>query len=129
VATAQQPGAIGLPPPIPATPPPAPAAEAEGTCGGGGSCCGGAGAVAGDVETAIPSDAPANASWSTLKVGMRCGMCAKKIMAALGKLEGVIAVQADADADQVRWAVAQGRADQRDRVIAEIRKLGYDPQL
>jgi copper chaperone CopZ len=125
VATAQQPGAIALPQTPPAVPPAA-VAEAEGTCGGGGSCCGGAG----DVETAaIPSDAPANAAWSTLNVSMRCGKCAKKIMAALGKVEGVIAVQADADSDQVRWAVGQGHADNRDAVIAEIRKLGYQPQL
>jgi copper chaperone CopZ len=124
-AVAQQPGAIALPQAPPAVPPAA-VAETEGTCGGGGSCCGGAG----DVETAaIPSDAPANAAWSTLSVSMRCGKCAKKIMAALGKVEGVIAVQADADSDQVRWAVGQGHADNRDAVIAEIRKLGYQPQL
>ena len=133
-AVAQQPGAVAFPQTVPATPAPAVPAAEESTCGGGGACCGGGGGsccggAMADTAT-IPTDAPATAAWSTVKVdGMRCGRCAKKIMAALGKVEGIVAVQADATTGQVRWAVDPGHDAQRDGVIAEIRKLGYQPQL
>jgi copper chaperone CopZ len=139
-APAQQPGAVAFPEAVPTAPaaPATPTAATEGhTCGG--ACCGGEGGEAGcggactdsaGVEAAIPADAPANAHWTTLAVqGMHCGGCAKRIMAALSKLDGVIAVQADHKSGQVRWAVAEGHADLRDGVIAEIRKLGYRPQV
>ncbi len=117
---------------------PAPAAEKGGSCcggsGGGGSCGGGAGCggMCGGAMAAPtpPTDGPADAAWSSLKVsGMRCGGCAKRIMAAVGKLDGVVAVQADHGTGQVLWAVHKGDRDRRDVVAGEIQKLGYQPQL
>jgi copper chaperone len=140
-----QPGAVAFPEAVPAAPatpavPATPTAATEGhTCGGaccggegeGGGGCGGACGGGGEAaETAIPADAPASAHWTTLTVqGMHCGGCAKRIMAALSHMDGVIAVQADHKSGQVRWAVAEGHPDLRDGVIAAIRKLGYRPQV
>lgn len=124
--------------PAPVSTAPAMAAEKGGSCcgggAGGGTCGGGAGCggMCGGAMAAPtpPTDGPANAAWSSLKVsGMRCGGCAKRIMAAVGKLDGVVAVQADHGTGQVLWAVHKGDRDRRDLVAGEIQKLGYQPQL
>lgn len=109
-----------------------------GSCGGeaGGSCCGGeadmcAGGctkwddAAGEVAKRT---VPANARWKTIKVsGMTCGGCERRIIANLGKLDGVLAVEADAEMGEVRVAMAQD-ADLRTAAIERINSLGYSAQ-
>jgi copper chaperone len=111
---------------------PAPAATAtskeEGTCGGeakGESCEGGCDqwdeAAAEVAKRPIPTDA----EWNTIAVsGMTCGGCERRITASLGKVDGVLAVEADAELGQVRIAMAKGQ-DVRKVAVDQINSLGY----
>jgi copper chaperone CopZ len=68
---------------------------------------------------------PADAEWKTIPVaGMTCGGCERRIIASLGKVDGVLAVEADAELGQVRIATAHG-TDLRDVAVAKINQLGY----
>jgi copper chaperone CopZ len=72
---------------------------------------------------------PADASWAVLKVeGMTCGGCEQRIIANVGKLEGVVAVEADSELGQVRVAVAKGNKEATDLATAKITELGYSVQ-
>ena len=72
---------------------------------------------------------PADASWQVLKVeGMTCGGCERRIIANLGKLEGVVAVEADSELGQVRVAVASGNSGASSAASAKISELGYTVQ-
>jgi copper chaperone CopZ len=72
---------------------------------------------------------PENASWQVLKVeGMTCGGCERRIIANLGKLEGVVAVEADSELGQVRVAVASGNSKASSAASAKISELGYTVQ-
>lgn len=116
--------------PAPATA--ATAAEGAHECGGamaeGESCAGGCNqwdeAAAEVAKRAVPADA----EWKTIPVsGMTCGGCERRIIASLGKVEGVLAVEADAELGQVRIATAHG-ADLRKVAVAKINELGYSAQ-
>lgn len=72
---------------------------------------------------------PADASWAVLKVdGMTCGGCERRIIANVGKLDGVVAVEADSELGQVRVAVASGSKAATDLASAKISELGYTVQ-
>lgn len=74
-------------------------------------------------------DIPEDASWQVLKVeGMTCGGCERRIIANLGKLEGVVAVEADSELGQVRVAVASGNSKASNAASAKISELGYTVQ-
>lgn len=69
---------------------------------------------------------PDDAVWKTLKVsGMTCGGCERRVIAHVGKLDGVVGVEADAELGQVRVAMASGSADAAQAAAAEITRLGY----
>jgi copper chaperone CopZ len=73
-------------------------------------------------------EVPADAVWKTIPVnGMTCGGCERRIIASLGKLDGVLAVEADAELGQVRIATAQG-TDLREVAVEKINQLGYSAQ-
>lgn len=73
-------------------------------------------------------DVPGDAEWSTISVsGMTCGGCEKRIIAKLGEVEGVLAVEADAELGQVRVAMAKGQ-DLRTAAVDRINSLGYKAQ-
>jgi copper chaperone CopZ len=60
--------------------------------------------------------------------GMTCGGCERRIIAKLGEIEGILAVEADAELGQVRFAYAHG-ADALARTATEqISSLGYKVQ-
>jgi copper chaperone len=68
---------------------------------------------------------PDDAEWKTIPVsGMTCGGCERRIIAHLGKVEGVLAVEADAELGQVRIAMAPGK-DLRAVAVDTINSLGY----
>lgn len=68
---------------------------------------------------------PANAVWKEIPVdGMTCGGCERRVIANVGQIDGVLAVEADAELGQVRVAMAPGR-DLRDAAVARINSLGY----
>jgi len=70
-------------------------------------------------------EVPADAEWRTIPVsGMTCGGCERRIIASLGKVEGVLAVEADAELGQVRIATARG-TDLRGVAVDKINELGY----
>lgn len=104
-----------------------------GCCGGGeemagGASCGGEGGcnkwdeAAGEVAT---REVPKDADWKAIPVsGMTCGGCERRIIANLGKLDGVLAVEADAELGQVRVAMARGM-DVRKAAVERINSLGY----
>ena len=72
---------------------------------------------------------PADAEWKVLKVsGMTCGGCERRIIANVGELDGVLAVEADSELGQVRVAVAAGNAAANDAASAKISELGYKVQ-
>ena len=56
--------------------------------------------------------------------GMTCAGCERRVIANLGQLEGVLAVEADAELGQVRIAMAQG-GDLRKAAVDRINSLGY----
>ena len=95
------------------------AAEAE--CAGGGGCQQWDEAAAEVARRPIPADA----RWEQIAVqGMTCGGCERRVIANLGQLEGVLAVEADAELGQVRIAMAQG-GDVRKAAVDRINSLGY----
>lgn len=110
----------------------APAKPAEGeaqSCGNaemaGGECSGGCDQWDQAAAEVGKRPVPADASWSTIAVsGMTCGGCERRIIANLGKLEGVMAVEADAELGQVRVATARG-SDLRGAAVERINSLGY----
>lgn len=70
-------------------------------------------------------EVPPDAEWKTIPVtGMTCGGCERRIIASLGKVQGVLAVEADAELGQVRIATARG-TDLRDLAVETINQLGY----
>jgi copper chaperone CopZ len=72
---------------------------------------------------------PADAKWQVLKVeGMTCGGCERRIIANVGALEGVVAVEADSELGQVRVAVASGHEDASKAARTKIDELGYKVQ-
>ena len=80
-------------------------------------------------EAISKQEIPADASWAVLKVdGMTCGGCERRIIANVGKLDGVVAVEADSELGQVRVAVASGSKAATDLASAKISELGYTVQ-
>ncbi len=74
-------------------------------------------------------DVPKDAQWSVLAVsGMTCGGCERRIIANVGVLDGVVAVEADSELGQVRVAVASGNTKAPDAARAKIEELGYKLQ-
>lgn len=72
---------------------------------------------------------PADARWQVLKVdGMTCGGCERRIIANVGALEGVVAVEADSELGQVRVALAEGNEDGGKAARTKIGELGYKVQ-
>lgn len=112
----------------------APAAD-HAMCGGScGSSCGGAcgascamgmsAAASADPAAAVPADA----QWTMMHVtGMHCGMCAKRVKAALAKVDGVLGVEVDVGKGEVKVATAKG-ADARTLASAPINGLGFQVQ-
>jgi copper chaperone CopZ len=104
-------------------------AEGDHQCGGamaeGESCAGGCNQWDDEAAAVARRAVPADAEWKTIPVsGMTCGGCERRIIASLGKVDGVLAVEADAELGQVRIATARG-SDLRDAAVAKINELGY----
>lgn len=80
-----------------------------------------------DEAAAVASrDIPGNAVWKTLKVsGMTCGGCERRVIANVGKLDGIVSVEADSELGQVRIAMAADSAETTKAATAEIKRLGY----
>lgn len=125
--------AVARPEPAP-TPSPAPAraqpTQAEPACGGehggGGECAGGCDQWNEAAGAVIARDVPADAVWTTLKVtGMRCSGCEQRIIANVGSIDGVLAVEADAELGQVRVAMAKGKDLLEQQAADRINSLGY----
>lgn len=71
-------------------------------------------------------EVPANAVWKTFKVtGMHCGGCERRVIAHVGKIDGVVGVEANAELGQVRVATAADAAKAFDRATETINELGY----
>ncbi len=74
-------------------------------------------------------DVPADAEWTTMAVeGMTCGGCEQRIIANLGGIDGIYAVEADAELGQVRVATAKGKKDLQKQAADKISSLGYRVQ-
>jgi copper chaperone CopZ len=72
---------------------------------------------------------PTDAKWQVLKVeGMTCGGCERRIIANVGALEGVVAVEADSELGQVRVALASGKDEAGKAAKTKIGELGYKVQ-
>jgi copper chaperone len=102
-------------------------AEGEGgSCGGSmDSCSGGCSQWDDEASEVAKRTVPTGAQWKTIQVsGMTCGGCERRIIANLGKVEGVLAVEADAELGEVRVATAQD-ADLRATAVERINALGY----
>jgi copper chaperone CopZ len=101
------------------------------SCGGGGGyeeAGGGCNKWDHAADQVARRPVPADADWKTISVtGMTCGGCERRIIANLGSLEGVLAVEADAELGQVRVATAQGQ-DLRQAAVDRINELGYRAQ-
>ena len=104
-------------------------AMAEGSCGGKeGDPAGGCNQWDEAASEVAKRPVPADASWKTIAVsGMTCGGCERRVIAKLGALEGVLAVEADAELGQVRVATARG-VDLRQAAVDRINELGYKAQ-
>ncbi|MEE9385010.1 MAG: heavy metal-associated domain-containing protein [Nannocystaceae bacterium] len=60
-----------------------------------------------EAEAVLKNKVPSDAKWQTYKVsGMTCGGCERKVIANLGKIDGVVGVEADAELGQVRVAIS-----------------------
>jgi copper chaperone CopZ len=84
-----------------------------------------------DEEAALVAkrDIPDNAAWETLKVsGMTCGGCERRVIANVGGVDGVLAVEADAELGQVRVATEKGKEGPKVAAIQKIKSLGYKIQ-
>lgn len=78
-----------------------------------------------EASTVARRVVPDDAEWKTIPVsGMTCGGCERRIIANLGKVDGVLAVEADAELGQVRIAMAPG-SDLRAIAVEKINALGY----
>jgi copper chaperone len=72
---------------------------------------------------------PKDAEWTTMAVeGMTCSGCEQRIIANVGGIDGVLAVEADAELGQVRVATAKGMTDLRKQAASKISELGYRVQ-
>jgi copper chaperone CopZ len=121
----------------PAATKPAEEAKAEGECNPAemeeGSCAQkGEGACNKWDEAAdevAKREVPADAEWTVMKVsGMHCGGCERRIIANVGSIDGVLAVEADAELGQVRVATAKGAKDIQKAATDKIGELGYKLQ-
>ncbi len=96
-----------------------------GAMAGGESCEGGCDQWDAEATEVAQRPVPADAEWKTIPVsGMTCGGCERRIIASLGKVDGVLAVEADAELGQVRVAMTKG-ADLRKVAVDTINQLGY----
>ncbi|MBL4634091.1 MAG: heavy-metal-associated domain-containing protein [Kofleriaceae bacterium] len=59
---------------------------------------------------------------------MTCGGCERRIIANVGKLDGILAVEADSELGQVRVAFAAGDTKASDAARTQITELGYKLQ-
>jgi len=122
--------AVVVPAPVSATTTEAFAArEGGGSCAGemkaGGECAGGCGQWDEAASEVARRPIPTDARWEQIAVeGMTCGGCERRVIANVGQLDGVLAVEADAELGQVRVATAAGR-DLREAAIERINSLGY----
>ncbi len=74
------------------------------------------------TKRAVPNDAV----WTSYSVdGMTCGGCERRIIANVGRLDGVVAVEASAELGRVRVALAPGAKTTPDQAKARIAELGY----
>lgn len=129
-ATAAAPAAAA-----PAAAAPAAAAPAGDHCGGEmamaeGESCGQAGGGCNKWDEAAADvtkrKVPADAVWIAYDVtGMHCGGCERRIIAKVGEMDGILAVDADAELGRVRIAVAPGREALKDQARERITSLGY----
>ena len=72
---------------------------------------------------------PADAHWETLSVtGMTCGGCERRVVANVGEVEGILAVEADAELGQVRVATKENKKELKVAAIEKIKSLGYSIQ-
>jgi copper chaperone CopZ len=77
----------------------------------------------------IAREVPKDAVWTTLSVeGMTCGGCEQRIIANVGSIEGIFAVEADAELGQVRVATAKGSDGLKREAADKISSLGYRVQ-
>lgn len=121
------------------------AAEAEASCAGadgekhGGADCmkksaeqgEGGGCNQWDEAAAeiAKKEVPTDAQWQVLKVeGMTCGGCERRIIANVGALDGVVAVEADSELGQVRVAIASGNTKAGKAAASKIGELGFKIQ-
>jgi copper chaperone CopZ len=134
---AQEPAQAAPAPAAAKTEPAAPAAQAAttaqaeegGTCSGamqaGGECGGGCDKWDEAASEVARRPVPADARWEEIPVqGMTCGGCERRVIANLGQLQGVLAVEADAELGTVRVAMARG-SDLRGAAVERINGLGY----
>ena len=92
---------------------------------GGGECSGGCDKWDEAASEVAKRPIPADARWQQIAVsGMVCGGCERRVIASVGTIDGVIAVEADAELGQVRVAMARGR-DLRQAAVDRINSLGY----
>ena len=128
-ATTQAATPIAAPAPVKVMEATAEAEPAGGMCGGSmESCSGGCGQWDGEAAEVAKRVVPQDATWKTIRVtGMTCGGCERRIIANLGKLDGVLAVEADAELGEVRVAMAHD-ADLRAAAVERINSLGYSAQ-
>lgn len=104
-------------------------ADEDSSCAGmmaeGNECSGGCDQWDGAANDVLRRKLPDGAKWASLSVeGMTCGGCERRIIANVGKTEGVLKVEADAELGRVRVATldnakAVGAAKEK------IRSLGY----
>jgi copper chaperone CopZ len=72
---------------------------------------------------------PADATWKVLKVeGMTCGGCERRVIANVGAVDGVVAVEADSELGQVRVAIASGNTSAGKAASVKIGELGFTVQ-
>jgi copper chaperone len=96
--------------------------EAKSDCSGAGGCNQWDEAAAEVIKRELPADA----EWRTFAVsGMTCGGCERRVIANVGELDGVLAVEADAELGQVRIAVAPGNSELAGAAADRIGSLGY----
>ena len=104
------------------------AGEDKSSCGGSeepGGCAQWDEAAAEVAKRKIPADA----QWETLKVdGMTCGGCERRVVANVGEVEGILAVEADAELGQVRVAIQKDNQELKVAAIEKIKSLGYTIQ-
>lgn len=108
-------------------------AEGEASCGdmakGEGEAGGGCSQWDEAAAEVAKKSTPADAVWATIPVkGMTCGGCERRIVANLGKVDGILGVEADSELGQVRVAFAKGNDKIATDARTHIASLGYQPQ-